>query len=171
MRQKSLIITLLLTFAFSVQNVNAALIYDEAVSGDLNVGPTTYFNLAVGTNTIMGIANMQDTDDFGINAVAPGFKITGGVFTALFAGTGSGFYNSSGVPVVGGGTFQGLIDGDESVLIDTFINGIFRTQNTTDASGEIVWRYDFMVSAIPEPASLLLICFGLSALRWTRRKV
>ena len=107
----------------------ADVIYDESVSGDLSVGPSTFFTLVGGVSSILGTANLADTDDFGINAVAAGLEITGGVFTAMFGGVGNGNYNSSAIPVVGGGIFQGVINGNESVLIDTFLSGIFRVSN------------------------------------------
>ena len=99
MRQKSLGILVFLIFTFSVQNVSATIIYDESASGDLGIGPSTFFNLGIGVSTIIGTAILLDTDDFGINAVAAGLEITGGVFTAIFGGTGNGNYNSSGIPV------------------------------------------------------------------------
>ena len=170
MRQKSLGILVFLIFTFSVQNASATIIYDESASGDLGVGPSTFFTLGVGVSSIVGTAILLDTDDFGINAVAAGLEITGGVFTAMFGGTGNGNYNSSGIPVVGGGIFQGVINGDESVLIDAFPSGIFRVSNG-GGSESIGWRFDFTVAAVPEPSTLGLLGAGLLGLFMRRKRV
>ena len=83
-----------------------------------------------------------------------------------------GNYNSSGIPVVGGGIFQGVINGNESVLIDAFTSGIFRVSNG-GGSESIGWRFDFTVASVPEPGTGLLMSLalvGLACYGWRKRK-
>jgi hypothetical protein len=146
------------------QFAQATVIYDESVSGDMGAaaGASPVWELMLGMNSIIGTTTVDDSDDFIVRAES-GLEITGGVFEALFSGSGTGFYNSSGIPVVGGGIFQGIIGGDTTVEIDSFAIGLFSTQRSS-ADADITYRYDFNVvdpNAVPGPSTLALLCLGI----------
>lgn len=156
-----------LSVLFVSQFAQAAVIYDESVSGDMGAaaGYSPVWELMVGMNSIIGTLTAGDTDNFIVKA-ASGLEITGGVFEALFSGSGAGFYNSSGVPVVGGGIFQGEIGGDTTVEIDSFAIGLFKTERLS-ADSDITYRYDFNVvdpNAVPGPSTLAILCIGMMGL-------
>ena len=151
---------------------NASFIYDESVDGDMGAaaGASPVWELTVGTNSIIGNLTQGDIDDFRVIA-SNGLEITGGTFEALFNGSGFGFYNSSGIPVVGGSIFQGTIAEDTLVEIDSFSSGLFRTDRDS-ADSDITYRYDFHVvdpNAVPSPSNFAFLLIAATGL--TVRKV
>ncbi len=179
--RKRVITTLMAALLTTVASpfAHATVVYDEATSGDLGdlAGLSPVISIFEGVNTVRGIAGAGDTDDF-IVGFDTSLTLVGGVFTASFGtGRGAGFYNSNGVPVVAGGTFQGQFSGPITVDIASFdFNGLFRVQNlTTDEPiPDLIWQFDFTLEAasqtVPEPATALLAALGLLGVGVARRQ-
>ena len=171
-----MIFVCLVMLAVSVGQVQAAVIYDESISGDLASFPATVLgSLAAGTNTILGTATGSpslDLDGFQFS-IPVGFELIditvsateqGGNFFNLrfdlFAGSGYGGSNLENV------LLSGIPSDTDSFSVTPLAAGIYTIGQNQLSSNHIM---DYSVTlevndiggAVPEPSSLALLGVGV----------
>ena len=109
MKLKATLFGLILLIAGAFQSANAALLYDESVSGDLsddNLSPTALMALAAGSNVVSGgvLASPLDRDIFSIT-VGAGQQLVGIVLDTYVSGDDQSFF-----AVAAGNTIASLFD-------------------------------------------------------------
>ncbi|MEM7456921.1 MAG: PEP-CTERM sorting domain-containing protein [Planctomycetota bacterium] len=182
-------------FCLAVVSTSAAdVIHDENIDGDLsndNNIPTA-FMLADGSNEIIGFTtdNPLDPDYFQLT-VPPGFRITELIRTEYTSGIGNRAFLAIGPggPISGNGNghissmlieenMEGtniLDDLGSQALSGTGFTGALQEGDYTfwyqELSDDTTYHFDFVVSAIPEPTSMLVVsALGLGAVVRRRRK-
>ncbi|QDV84953.1 hypothetical protein [Planctomycetes bacterium TBK1r] len=186
-------LALLFATAFNVDRLDAGVIYDEAVDGDLPTG--SFFDLgvlSVGTNTILGNNSGSDFDDFKFE-IASGTQLASGTFTFLedslsfmrFQVPDGGFYLNLNRGAATGTVSFNLSDTARSLaspfpLIDPtpLPAGSYEWDNDGKSGGGD-YRIDFVVQStsgsppgvVPEPSSFMLWgCAAFLGLARNRRR-
>lgn len=186
-----------------VSGVQAATVWNEAVSGDLaNVGATpTAVSFAVGSNVVLGTtgrngAGVVDRDYFTFT-LAAGWQID--TITVL---PGSTFLGGSGVSFIGmqvgpvmtvdpnSGSAEGLLGwwlyNENDIGVDilqqmgaspgavgfsgALPSGTYTVWVQETGTGVANYGFDFAVSQVPEPASVLMMLAGVAGLGALRRR-
>ena len=175
----------------------APITYSEAISGDLPTFPTTALLLDIGSNTVAGhyshifatptTQGVVDFDSFGFS-VPTGAVVTSIRFAATAASMSpfqthfTGFALDDSLPETvphlstEGVFFTTAAPTADVSLFAAFVPlgpGLFSIYNGTlgnPGEADYVWTLTVESSAVPEPASLLLLGVGAAALAATARR-
>ena len=153
-----------------VPAVNAAVVYNETVSGDAGVDPS-FVNLGVftpGSHQIIGGNPNFDTDDYSFT-IPLGLQLDS-ILIENYSAAGSaaiqdpflGFAILSSASV--GQDFLDLANIPQPVGPGTYL---FRA--TTGSGGPTTYQFDFQVTSVPEPSTIALVGLGLLSLGRRRR--
>lgn len=168
-------------------HVQAAVVYDESVNGDLSDMPSAVIALSEGTNTILGSSifasgSLRDLDSF-MFSLAPGQYAVGGIFEVLNRNMATNttqlrsHYDlyDAGFNLLGGYNANILLAGEQSIFGE-LAGGIYGVHNAwmDRSGGGGTWDYVIMITVedIPEPESLALVgaaLLTLAAARMRRR--
>ncbi|MCQ8186290.1 hypothetical protein [Parvularcula maris] len=165
----------------SLSAASAAIMYDEAIDGDISGTTVLALNLGLGTNVVTGTvtANLDgetDADLFQIFGLED-FAITSATFVATVEGTEGGFVNSNAIPVISGGTLQDLLGAGISRTLD--LSTLATALILVDAQGlppgsdfPRVVSYTLTINAapVPVPAAGLLFASALAGGIAARRR-
>ena len=154
------------------------ILWDEAVNGPLSEDsafPTTLFPLSLGTNSLMGISELVPSllgwtshPNFFTIQVPIDLVVQAVYFHAdkpkLWAWLGNTRYSSE-LAFIQNPTAGELLNQWELATISPGTYGVYLENHDAQATTTIAnYRLDFVVEAVPEPASLWLLLVGLSGL-------
>jgi PEP-CTERM motif len=137
--------------------------YNESISGDAGVDPSAVNlgSLTSGSHRIIGGNPDFDTDDYSFT-ISAGFKLDA-ILIDGYSALGSAAIQT---PFLGSTTLTSASVGQDFLDLASAAQpigpGTYLFRATTGTGGPTTYQFDFQVSAVPEPASLVL--FGLGAL-------
>ena len=197
-RWQKLAVAIGLATALAVGHVEASIIWDEGVSGDLsgNQLVPSAFTLSLGTNSIIGTlrtSSSGDNQDWVALTIPGGLQLGAVVLasyssadTTSFTGVGAGtnFPGSVGDPAsylgyTHFGTGPGNVGQDVLPSMGTAAgaqgftpplgSGTYTFLIQQTGTSPTAYQFDYVV--IPEPSTLALVALGCAAMSFVRRKL